>query len=215
MSKTPAQRARKHGARAAVAAPGEGAARGPAQHPARSAQPGEGNPKLIIIAALGATVFMFWYLHLLALNQMTQLSGGLAMPDSMFAGFAPEYAGQLRDAMDGDALGQLSYVHKTAATIFALVFGITFLLVIGTLVRTRTARRSGFGLVAAFVVIRLWGNVAIDGALASQPFDTGQATLASVLVVAGWALFLAILLISPAAALLSRRRKAAAPVTEA
>src|SRR5205807_1148524 len=145
----------------------------------------QGNAKLIVIAGLGASLFMFWYFHLLTLNQMTQLSNGLAMPDSMLAGFPPAYLERLRGVMDADSLGQLSYVHKTAGTIFALVFGFTFLLVIGTWVRARGARWAGFGLVLAFVVVRLWGNVTVDGALGSKPFDSGQAVLASVLVVAG------------------------------
>ncbi|MDQ4503154.1 hypothetical protein [Sinomonas sp. ASV322] len=208
MSKTPAQRARKHGERAAVAHSG----RAPLPEPSkRKAQPGEGNPKLIVIAALGATVFMFWYFHLLALAQMTQLSSGLAMPDSMLAGFSPAYVEQLRGVMSGDALGQLSYVHKTAGTIFALAFGLTFALIVGILVRRRAARWAGFALVGAFVVVRVWGYIAIDGALGSQPFNAGQAVLASVLVVVGWALFAVVVLGAAALGVLTWRAKRQPP----
>lgn len=211
MSKTPAQRARKHGDRAASAPSARPGVRVPNPTTSRTPQQAEGNAKLIIIAGLGATVFMFWYFHLLTLNQMTQLSNGLAMPDALLTGFAPSYVEQLRGAMNGDALGQLSYVHKTAGTIFALVFGFTFLLVIGTWVRKRAARWVGFGLVLAFVVVRLWGTFVIDGALGSKQFDAGQAALASILVVAGWIVFVLVLLLSAAAALLSWRRKKASP----
>ena len=210
MSKTPAQRARKHGDRAAVAPSSRPGGRVPDPTPSRKPQQSEGNPKLIIIAALGATLFMFWYFHLLTLNQMTQLSNGLAMPDSMVVGFSPAYVEQLRGAMNGDALGQLSYVHKTAGTIFALVFGLTFLLVFGAWVRGRAARWAGFALVGAFVVVRLAGNVAIDTALGSQPFNAAQAVLAAVLVVTGWALFVLVLLLAGAGALITRRRQQAA-----
>ncbi|WP_422935699.1 hypothetical protein [Sinomonas sp. P47F7] len=210
MSKTPAQRARKHGDRAAVAPSARPGARVPAQPAAPKPQQAEGNPKLIIIAALGATVFMFWYFHLLTLPQMTQLSGGLAMPDSMVAGFTPAYVEQLRGAMNADALGQLSYVHKTAGTIFALVFGLAFALVFGAWVRERAARWAGFALVGAFVVVRVGGNVAIDTALGSQPFSAGQAILAAVLVVAGWVLFALVPLLWAASAVLSSRRRRAA-----
>ena len=208
MSKTPAQRARKHGDRAAVA---PGARAGQPANPTtqRTPQQAEGNAKLIIIAGLVASVFMFWYLHLLTLQQMTQLSGGLAMPDSLVGGFSPEYIGQLAGAMDADALGQLGYVHKTAGTIFPLVAGFTFLLVFGTWLKARAQRWAAFALVAAFAVVRLWGNVAVDAALAS-PADTGAAVLASVLVVLGWVLLLFMLLGAGAAVLLAQRRARAA-----
>ncbi|MEA5454155.1 hypothetical protein SPF06_05395 [Sinomonas sp. JGH33] len=208
MSKTPAQRARKHGERAAVAPSGRTSLPEPSK---RKAQPGEGNPKLIVIAALGATVFMFWYFHLLTLAQMTQLSNGLAMPDSMLAGFPPAYIEQLRAAMNGDALGQLSYVHKTAGTIFALAFGLTFALVAGMLLRRRAARWAGFALVAAFVVVRVGSYVAIDGALGSQPLSAGQAVLASVLVVVGWVLFAVVLLGAAALGVLTWRARQRPP----
>lgn len=210
MSKTPAQRARKHGERAAVAPSARPGARVPVPQATPRSPQAEGNPKLIIIAALGATVFMFWYLHLLALAQMTQLSSGLAMPDSMVAGFAPSYLEQLHGAMNAEALGQLSYVHKTAGTIFPLVFGLAFALVFGAWVRGRAARRAGFALVGAFVVVRIAGNIVIDTALGSQPFNTGLAALAAALVVAGWVLFALVLLLWGATALLSWRRKQAA-----
>ena len=204
MSKTPAQRARKHGDRAAVA---PGARAGQPANPTtrRSPQQAEGNAKLIIIAGLVASVFMFWYLHLLTLQQMTQLSGGLAMPDSLLGGFTPEYIGQLAGTMDEAARGQLNYVHKTAGTIFPLVAGFTFLLVFGTWLTAKALRWAAFALVAAFAVVRLWGNVAVDTALAS-PTDAGAAVLASVLVVLGWALLLVQLLGAGAAVLLAQRR---------
>ena len=64
----------------------------------------EGNPTMLVIALLVSTAFMFAYLHLLVLQQMTQLSGGLAMPDSMMFGYDSGYIVQLAGAMDADAL---------------------------------------------------------------------------------------------------------------
>ncbi|GAB4100628.1 hypothetical protein [Sinomonas halotolerans] len=209
MSKTPAQRARKHGDRAAQAPGHRGGQPGRPLNPttARTPEQAECNAKLIIIAGLVASVFMFWYLHLLTLQQMTQLSGGLAMPDSLVGGFSPDYVAQLRSAMDADALGQLSYVHRTAGTIFPLVAGFTFLLVFGTWLRGAVLRWAAFGLVALFVVVRLWGNVAVDGALATG--DGGQSVLAAVLVVAGWVLLVLMLAGAGAAVLAARRRRRA------
>ncbi|WP_138444567.1 hypothetical protein [Sinomonas susongensis] len=207
MSKTPAQRARKHGERAAVAPSGhQGDTRIPAPQ-TTSAHPGDGNPRLIIIAALGATLFMFWYFHLLTLTQMTQLSNGLAMPDSLIGGFSSGYVQQLRGALNSDALGQLSYVHKTAGTIFVVVFSLTFLLVFGAWARSRAVRRAGFAGVLLFAVVSIWGQIAIDDALGAHAFDAGLAALASVLVVLGWVLFVVVVLGGGAVALLNWQRK--------
>ena len=130
MAKTPAQRIKKHGANAAV----------PQHHlppvinptTGRTPQKAQSNSNLIVIAGVVASLFLFWYLHLLTLNQLTQLSGGQAMPDSLVGGFDLGFVEQLRAAMDADARGQLNYVHKTAGMLFPLIFGFTWLLLIGT-----------------------------------------------------------------------------------
>lgn len=88
MAKTPAQRIRKHGAKAVVPAhqlP-------PVINPTISRTPerAQSNSNLIVIASVVASLFLFWYLHLLTLNQMTQLSSGMAMPDSLVGGFSAD-----------------------------------------------------------------------------------------------------------------------------
>ena len=106
----------------------------------RSPQKAQNNSNLILIAGVVASLFLFWYLHLLTLNQLTQLSGGLAMPDSLIGRLRPGYVEQLRAAMDDDARGQLNYIHKTAGTLFPLIFGFTWLLLIGTNVARKALR---------------------------------------------------------------------------
>ncbi|GAB3269904.1 hypothetical protein GCM10027449_04420 [Sinomonas notoginsengisoli] len=209
MSKTPAQRARKHGDRAAVA---PAAHAGPPANPTtrRTPEQAQGNARLIIIAGLAASVFMFWYYHLLVLSQMAQLSGGLAMPDSLILGFSPDYAHQLQGALDDAARGQLNYVHKTAGTIFPLAVGFTFLLVFGTWLKRKALRWAAFALIAVFAVVRLWGNVAVDNAIAPGA-DAGSALLASVLVVAGWTLLFLVLIGAGAAVLTARRPSTTTP----
>jgi hypothetical protein len=203
MAKTPAQRIKKHGSKAAV----------PQHHlppvvnptTARTPRKAENNGSLILIAGVVASLFLFWYVHLLTLDQLRQLSGGLAMPDSLVGGFDPAYIGQLHSAMDGDARGQLNYVHKTAGTLFPLIFGFTWLLLIGTSVAGKALRWALWALPLLFVVVRLWGNVAIDGVLAAETPDAGQVALASGLTVAGWVL-LVLSLLAGAAALVLRRK---------
>jgi hypothetical protein len=204
MAKTPAQRIKKHGSKAAV----------PQHHlppvvnptTARTPQKAENNGSLILIAGVVASLFLFWYLHLLTMDQLRQLSTGLAMPDSLIGGFDPAYIGRLHAIMDDDARGQLNYVHKTAGTLFPLVFGFTWLLLIGTSVARKTVRWALWALPLLFVVVRLWANVAIDGVLSAETADAGQVALASGLTVAGWVL-LVLSLLAGAAAVLLRTRK--------
>ena len=209
MAKTPAQRIKKHGANASV----------PQHHlppvitptTQRSPEKARNNSNVILIAGVVASLFLFWYLHLLTLNQLTQLSGGLPMPDSLIGGFDQGFVDQLRAAMNEEARGQLNYVHKTAGTLFPLIFGFTWLLLIGTSVARKALRWALWALPLLFVVVRLWANVAIDGILATEPADPGQVALASVLTVAGWVLLVLSLLAGGAAVVLrTRKRKTAA-----
>jgi hypothetical protein len=186
MAKTPAQRIKKHGANAAV----------PQHHlppvinptTDRTPQKAQSNSNLIVIAGVVASLFLFWYLHLLTLNQLTQLSNGLAMPDSLVGGFDQGYVEQLRAATDDAARGQLSYVHKTAGTLFPLIFGFTWLLLIGTYVSRKSLRWALWAFPLLFAAVRLWGNSVIDAMLAAGTADAGQVALASGLTVAGWIL---------------------------
>ncbi len=205
MAKTPAQRIKKHGANAAV----------PQHHlppvvnptTTRTPEKAQGNSNLIVIAGVVASLFLFWYLHLLTLNQMTQLSQDMAMPDSLVGGFDAGYIGRLQEVMNGDALGQLSYVHKTAGTLFPLIFGFTWLLLIGTNVARKGLRWALWALPMLFVVVRLWGNVAIDSMMGTPGPDAGQVALASGLTVAGWVLLVLSLLAGAAAVLLNSRKR--------
>lgn len=209
MAKTPAQRIKKHGAKAAVPQhelppvinPGTG----------RTPQKAQSNSNLILIAAVVASLFLFWYLHLLTLNQLTQLSGGLAMPDSMVGGFDQGFVEQLRSAMDEDARGQLNYVHKTAGTLFPLIFGFSWLLLIGTNVARKPLRWALWAAPLLFAAVRLWGNATIDAMMSADVLDAGQVALASGLTVAGWVLFVLSLLAGATAVFLGRKAAPGAP----
>jgi hypothetical protein len=212
MAKTPAQRIKKHGAKAAV----------PQHHlppvinpsTSRTPQKAQNNGNLIVIAGVVASLFLFWYLHLLTLNQLTQLSGGLAMPDSLIGGFDQGYVERLRAAMDGDARGQLNYVHRTAGMLFPLIFAFSWLLLIGTNVARKPLRWALWAVPLLFAVVRLWGNAAIDAVMSADTVDAGQVALASGLTVAGWVLLVLCLVAGGAAVLLGHKRApSAAPAT--
>jgi hypothetical protein len=203
MAKTPAQRIKKHGAKAVVPQyelP-------PVVNPStsRTPQKAQSNSNLILIAGVVASLFLFWYLHLLTLNQLTQLSGGLAMPDSLVGGFDQRFVEQLRAAMDGDARGQLNYVHKTAGTLFPLIFGFSWLLLIGTNVARKPLRWALWAIPLLFAAVRLWGNAVIDAMMSAETVDAGQVGLASGLTVAGWVLLVLSLLAGAAAVFLGRK----------
>ena len=203
MAKTPAQRLKKHGANAALPQHQLPPVINPST--SRTPQKAQSNGNLILIAGVAASLFLFWYLHLLTLNQLTQLSGGLPMPDSLIGGFDQGFVDQLRTAMDNDARGQLNYVHKTAGTLFPLIFGFTWLLLIGVNVARKPLRWAFWALPLLFAVVRLWGNAAIDGMMSAGTLDGGQVALASALTVAGWVLLLLNLLAGGTAVFLNRK----------
>ena len=129
------------------------------------------------------------------------------MPDSLIGGFDAGYVEQLRRALDGDARGQLNYIHKTAGTLFPLIFGFTWLLLIGTNVAKKALRWGLWCVPLLFVVVRLWANVAVDSMVAAVDLDPGQVALASGLTVAGWALLVLSLMIGGVAVFLGRRAR--------
>ncbi|WP_394941789.1 hypothetical protein [Psychromicrobium sp. YIM B11713] len=193
MAKTPAQRAAKHGDRATPGVPGVPVqAANPSTQ--RSPAKAKSNANLILIAGVVASAFLFWYFHLLTLNQMTQLSNGLAMPDSMAFGFDTGDITRLKAAMNADALGQLQYVHKTAGTLFPLVFGFSWLLLIGLNVGRRALRWALWAAPVLFAVVQLVANVLIDAMLAASPVDPAQVAWASSLTMISWALLVISLL---------------------
>jgi hypothetical protein len=204
MSKTPAQRLAKHGSRAVLPAP---TARTPNVSTSRDPAKAAGNANLILIAALTASLFLFWYFHLLTLQQMTQLSNGMAMPDSLPWGFGQDYIERLRSTMDTDAVGQLQYVHKTAGTLFPLVFGFTAMLLIAVNVAAKRLRWLLWIPPLLFAILQLCANVSIDSMLSASSLSDGAVMLSSVLVVASWTLLLLSLLAIAAALFMSRRRR--------
>jgi len=209
MSKTPAQRIKKHGSRADVpdtTPPPVINPKAPRTLGQRSPAQPQSNAKMLVIAAVVAGLFMFWYLHLMVLSQMTQLSGGLAMPDSRVFGFDPAVIEQLRGAMNDAARGQLNWIHKTAGMLFPLLFGLAWLLLIGLNTARSWFRRVLWALTGLFVVVRICGNFAIDALFSATAPSSGAVAWASFLVVTGWVLFV-LCLISAVLVLLPRLRR--------
>ncbi len=161
----------------------------------------------MLIAATVATLFLFWYFHLLTMGQMSQLADGLTMPDMMIGGYDTAYVDRLRAAMDDDARGQLNFLHRTAGTLFPLVFAFTWLLLIQLTATGRKLRWLLWSPVILFVVVDLWENVAIDAALAQSAADPGAVALASTLTVLRWVLLGVSLAAGAVSAFLPRRTR--------
>lgn len=148
----------------------------------------QGSPGMLIIALVGATLFMFFYLHVLALPQMSALSGGLPMPDHRFSYGAADLA-ELDAAMDTAAHGQLNWVHKTAGVIFPLfVFACVSAVAAWSLPRG-AGRWVSYAAGGLFAVVDIAENMLIESAL-----DAGGegAELASAFTSARWVLLVAL-----------------------
>jgi hypothetical protein len=199
VAKTRAQIARRHASRA----PGPSA---PGSTGGRSSQ--KNNGTLVLVAAAAASLLLFWYFHLLTLGQMTQLADGLTMPDMLVGGYGTDHVQRLRDAMDDDARGQLSYVHKTAGTLFPLIFAFAWLLLVQLNAGRRWLRWVLWSPVILFVVVDLWENIAIDAVLAQASPDPGAVALASTLTVLRWALLVLSLVAGAVSVFLPRHLRA-------
>jgi hypothetical protein len=197
VAKTRAQIARKHATDS-----------GPVAGPLPGRQPSKNNGTLVLVAATVASLFLFWYFHLLTLNQMSQLADGLAMPDMMVGGYDVGYVQQLRGAMDDDARGQLSYLHKTAGTLFPLIFAFAWLLLVQLNAGRRWLRWLLWSPVILFVVADLWENIAIDTLLAQAAPEPGAVALAATLTVLRWVLLVVSLAAGAVAVFLPRRLRA-------
>ncbi|MFB0835391.1 hypothetical protein ACX8Z9_05280 [Arthrobacter halodurans] len=194
-NKSSRSRPKSRRASAAKRHQGHPARSGPGKSPAQADQAGAGaqapgNGNLILLAGFAASALLFWYYHLLVLNQMTDLSLGIPMPDQLIGGYDAGYIDMLRLAMDEDARGQLSYVHKTAGLLFPLFLALVTMLAVNLHVARGPLRWGLWSVPMAFAVVDLWENAAIE-ALLTGPLDPAAVALASFLTVTRWVLLLA------------------------
>lgn len=167
----------------------------------------QSQPMLLVGALVVTAILLFAYLHLLVLPQMTQLSGGFAMPDARVLGYDLEDVERLQQVMDADARGQLSFVHKTAGTLFPLAVLLASWATAGLVMRHR-ARWLVLAGATAFAVVDIVDNVLIDRLLAAEDPSTAAITTASTLTVTGWVLLILVGLCVLAAVLTRLFRRA-------
>lgn len=150
----------------------------------------QGSPGMLVIALIGATLFMFFYLHIMVLPQMSALSGGLPMPDHRFTYDVAALA-QLDGAMNEAAHGQLNWVHKTAGVIFPLFVFLCVSAVAAWCLPRGAGRWLSYAAGAVFAVVDIAENMLIESALDAGGEGAG---LASAFTSARWVLLVAIAL---------------------
>lgn len=163
----------------------------------------EGSPAIPVSALIVTTLLVGAYLHLLVLQQMTQLTGGLAMPDSMLF-YGQDHVRALSAVMDDAARGQLNWVHKTAGVIFPIAVALTLAAVGAWRLRPAAAKWGALGVGVLFAVVDIAENIAIEQAIAAGGPGTG---LAAALTLARWVLLALIALAIVVMLWAGRRRR--------
>ena len=148
------------------------------------------NPLLLISAGLAISLFLFIYLHGMALSQMTDLSNNLSMPDQRVFGYTVEDIEALRSAMDEDARGQLNYVHKTAGMLFPLFTAAMSMLLFIRWIPNRRTRLLAWCAPLGFAVADIVENFAIDALFTANEVTAGAVMFASILTTIRWALLI-------------------------
>lgn len=145
-----------------------------------------GNPNLILGAVIVVALFLAWYYHLSAMGQMKDLVGGITMLDHHPFGYDAATVDHLRGAMNDDARGQLSWVHKTAGTLFSLFAAFATALAIGLHAPKKPWRRALYALPIAFAIVAIIQNIVVDQLLGAS--NNSLLPLANGLTIASWIL---------------------------
>ncbi|MFC4430916.1 hypothetical protein [Citricoccus alkalitolerans] len=163
---------------------------GQAKQDLRASGQQQGSPGMLVIALIGATLFMFFYLHIMVLPQMSALSGGLPMPDHRFT-YDMAALAELDAAMNEDAHGQLNWVHKTAGVIFPLFLFLCVSAVAAWCLPRGWGRWLSYAAGAVFAVVDIAENMLIESALNA---GGKGAALASAFTSTRWVLLVAVAL---------------------
>ena len=165
----------------------------------RQANQQEGNPGILVFAVLAVTVFMAFYYHVLALQGMQQLTGGMSMLDHRLSGFSVTDVELLSDRMDDAAMGQYNWVHITAGRIFPVLMGLSVIAVGLWTLRSTVAKWGAVVAAIAYAALDMWGSMTRETALMES--TQANVSLASTLTILQW-LLLALLVVWIAAMLI-------------
>lgn len=158
----------------------------------RRANQQEGNPGILVFAIIAVTAFMAFYYHILALQGMEQLTGGVSMLDHRLAGFDVADVEQLAERMDDDAMGQYNWIHITAGRIFPIMMALSLIAVALWTLRSKLAKWSAVIIAVGYAALEIWASATRETALL-DPIESHVA-LASSLTIIQWLLLVAILI---------------------
>jgi len=158
----------------------------------RRANQQEGNPGILVFAIIAVTAFMAFYYHILALQGMEQLTGGVSMLDHRLAGFDVADVEQLAERMDDDAMGQYNWIHITAGRIFPIMMALSLIAVALWTLRSKLAKWFAVIIAVGYAALEIWASATRETALL-DPIESHVA-LASSLTIIQWLLLVAILI---------------------
>ena len=154
----------------------------------RQAGQQEGSPGILVFAILAVTVFIGFYYHILALQGMEQLTGGMSMLDHRMSGFQLADVEQLAERMDDDAMGQYNWVHITAGRIFPIMMGLSLIAVALWTLKTTWAKWTAVTVAVGYAGLEIWAAITREQAL--NEITQANVTLASSLTIAQWLLLI-------------------------
>lgn len=147
----------------------------------------EGSPGILVLAVLAVTLFIGFYYHILALQGMQQLSGGMPMLDHHVSGFTLTDVEHLAERMDDDALGQYNWVHITAGRIFPVMMGLSVIAVGLWTLRTKLAKWGAVAAAVVYAALEIWASITREAAL--HDITEAHTSLGSTLTVLQWLIF--------------------------
>jgi len=159
----------------------------------------EGNPGILVIAVVVVTAFIAFYYHILALQGMEQLTGGMSMLDHRLAGFDVAEVERLAERMDDEAMQQYNWIHITAGRIFPVMMALSVIVVGFWTLRSKLAQWSAVIVAVGYAALEIWASSTRETALLDP--SEANVTLASSLTIAQW-LLLALLVVGLAAMLI-------------
>lgn len=158
---------------------------------ARPAPEDHSSPRILVYALLGIALFMGLYLHAYAMPQLTYFAEGRSMPGARITGYGEAEIIALQAALEDDAAGQLSFLHKTAGIIFPVAFFLAAWAVLGLLARG-TWRWAVLAAAGLFAVVDIAENFLIDRILVEEPVNPETVAAASSLTIISWVLLVCV-----------------------
>ena len=147
----------------------------------------EGSPGILVLAVLAVTLFIGFYYHILALQGLQQLTGGMSMLDHRVSGFTLTDVEHLAERMDDDALGQYNWVHITAGRIFPVMMGLSVIAVGLWTLRTQLAKWGAVAAAVVYAALEIWASITREAAL--HDITEANTSLGSTLTVLQWLVF--------------------------